>query len=191
MSDDFEPYDEDEMPSSGRISRRDGFAIDLTGIGVRIAATLVVIGLGILIIYFALRPGQDEGVVEVLPTPEDTALVDEANGPLATFTPGATSTPPPLDEPVVAPESEPGDSEGDVAGLAVGEPAIVTGTDGLGVNLRQAENTSSEVIQILTDDTPLTVVEGPVEGEGYTWWRVRLEDGTEGWVVEEFLAPTE
>jgi small-conductance mechanosensitive channel len=32
-----------------------------------------------------------------------------------------------------------------------------------------------------------TVVDGPEHEEGYTWWRVRLSDGQEGWVVDEGL----
>ncbi len=188
MKDDFERYDEEPLPPSGRLPRRDGgFAIDLTGMGIRIAATVVVIGLGILIIYFALRPTPGEvGSADVIPPSDNPPVSEEIMDPLATFTPGATSTPPPLDEPTPAPTVPA--SEGAPATLAVGASTMVTGTNGLGVNLRQNSTTTGDIVQILGDDTPLTIVEGPVEGEGYQWWKVRLDDGTEGWVVQEYLA---
>jgi len=39
----------------------------------------------------------------------------------------------------------------------------------------------------------LLILDGPREdeaGEDYTWWFVRHPDGTEGWVVEDFLSPS-
>lgn len=188
MSDDFDRYEDEEFEPSSRIPRRSGgVAVDLTGVGIRLAATVVVIGLGILIIYFALRPEPDE-VAAPIPTAESEVVSEEAfEAPLATFTPGATSTPPPLDEPTPAPTVEA--AQAGSGAVTIGASAVVTGTNGFGVNLRQESNTTSPILQILADSTPLSVVEGPVENESYVWWKVRLEDGTEGWVVQEFLAP--
>ncbi len=179
------PFDDDEAASNGRFSRRSGF--DLTSNGVRMAATIVVIGLGILIIYFALRPREDE-VAVLPPTPESTVEVSEGEQALATFTPGPTSTPPPQDvQPTEAgTPAEPGTPAGP---LTIGAAATVTGTNGLGVNLRQESNTVAPILLILNDGASLTITEGPTENEGFTWWRVRLEDGTEGWVVQEYLSP--
>ncbi|MBA3531783.1 MAG: SH3 domain-containing protein [Ardenticatenales bacterium] len=185
-----EPYeppsdylDEEHPPKTQR--RRAGPAIDLTGIRMRIALTALVIGLGVLIISFILRPQADE-------TPEVIATVVEnvpvGSGVLATFTPGATSTPPPLDLPtpvptvVVIPSSPSGE-------LSVGFAARVTGTSGAGVNMRSSNSTTAEVLQILPEDTLLTLMEGPTEAEGFTWWKVHLDSGVEGWVVQDFLSP--
>jgi hypothetical protein len=158
--------------------------------GVRIAATLVVIGLGILIIYFALRPDPSEEV-GVIPTVESSQGEEEPEVagtlPIATFTPGPTSTPPPLDEPTPGPDATV--AEGPAGEIAVGASVTVTGTGTDGLSLRAESNTTADRIAILPDGTPLTIVEGPTEGESFTWWKVRTEAGQEGWVAQDFLAP--
>ncbi len=43
------------------------------------------------------------------------------------------------------------------------------------------------------DETALLVLEGPREDENaedFVWWFVRHPEGTEGWVVEDFIVPT-
>lgn len=180
------PYDEedDDDVSSQRPARR--FAVDLTGMGVRVAATAMIIGLSILIIYFAIRPRGD-GATSAgdAATPPASEEVEATSGdPLATFTPGPTSTPPPLNEPT--PEPTQGPPPGT---LAVGANAVVAGTGTDGLNMRSEGTTTATIVQILQDGTTLTLVEGPVEGEGRQWWRVRLADGAEGWVVQDFLTP--
>jgi Bacterial SH3 domain len=56
-------------------------------------------------------------------------------------------------------------------------------TGGEILNLRSDHTRTADVIMYLKDNTPLTLLEGPVESEGYTWWRVRTPDGVEGWTV--------
>src|SRR5687768_7992239 len=146
-----DPYDEEEDVPVSRFDRRGGRGIDLAGMGVRLAATVVVIGLGILIIYFALRPREPE-VVGVVPTVSSSQGEEEPEVagtlPIATFTPGATSTPPPLDEPTPAPASA---TEGTTGELAVGSAVTVTGTEGVGLNLRAESSTTSDIIVILAE----------------------------------------
>ncbi|HEX8684510.1 MAG TPA: SH3 domain-containing protein [Ardenticatenaceae bacterium] len=182
------PYDEEEedvdFPSE-RPRRR--FAIDLTGMGVRIGATALIIGLSILIIYFAMRPrGEEAATANDIATPPTTSEEQPAasGDPLATFTPGPSSTPPPTDDPTPEPTPEPPSGV-----LAVGATALVTNTGVNGLNMRTGSGTSFEIAQILQDGTTITLAEGPVEGDGFTWWKIRLEDGTEGWAVQDYLAP--
>ncbi len=66
----------------------------------------------------------------------------------------------------------------------VGMTVTVQTTGGEILNLRVDHTRKAEVIMYLEDDMKLTLLEGPVEAEGYTWWRVRTEDGIEGWTVE-------
>lgn len=188
----YDQYEEEDLqeprtPRKSRLARREKGPIDLTGTGARIAATAVVIAIGVLIIAFALRPRAAEPV-DTLP-PEPTPLVDRSL-PIETFTPGPTSVPPPLDEPTPEPTSEVASEPAPSGGtLAVGSPAMVAGTGGTGVNMRAGSGLTFDIVQILQDDTPVELIEGPTESDGYTWWKVRLADGTEGWLVQDFLSP--
>lgn len=188
--DPYESFD-DDFEEGTRPGRRQG--IDLTGMRVRVVATVFVIALGVLIIALAVRPRGEGNTTEVLP-PEPTAVVtDESNEtvsePLATFTPGATSTPPPLDEPTPDASVITDTVPGPTGALTVGAPATVSGTGGSGVNMRNGSGTSFDIIRILGDDTVISLVEGPTDADGFTWWKARLDDGTEGWVVQDYLIP--
>ena len=173
-------YDDEELFDEERERRR---GLDLTSTGFRIGATLFVLALSLILIYVAVRPNSEEEALDPVPTLAANPTSGPAQG-LATFTPGPTSTPPPLDEPTPGPADE-----GGPPGLAVDGPARISGTGGAGVNLRTSAGTAAAIVQILPDETALTLLEGPTEADGFSWWRVRLEDGTEGWVVQDFLAP--
>jgi peptidoglycan/xylan/chitin deacetylase (PgdA/CDA1 family) len=67
-------------------------------------------------------------------------------------------------------------------------PGVVVVTSESGVRLRTAPGTDSDLVKLLRNRTTLTIVEGPQKADKYTWWKVRMDDGTEGWVVEDFLA---
>jgi len=53
------------------------------------------------------------------------------------------------------------------------------------LNFRTAPSTTADVLSCQLDGTRARVVEGPVEADGQTWWR--LEDY--GWASVSFLAP--
>ncbi len=89
------------------------------------------------------------------PTPPPSAV---------TITPTLIPTPPPL--------------------FYVGQTVRVQTIDGEILNLRAQATRKSEIVVYIEDDTHLELLEGPVEAEGFSWWRVRLPDGLEGWVVE-------
>lgn len=72
-------------------------------------------------------------------------------------------------------------------GLAVGSTAWVRKAGGKGLNRRDAPGTGSNVQDSLAIGTQLSLLEGPVSADGYTWWRVRVTDGREGWVAGEEL----
>ncbi len=52
------------------------------------------------------------------------------------------------------------------------------------LNVRSGTGLQLAILEKLADGTVVTLLEGPVEAEGYTWWRVRTPRRTEGWVVE-------
>jgi sortase (surface protein transpeptidase) len=65
-----------------------------------------------------------------------------------------------------------------------GQPSSITQD---GVNMRSDASTAGDPLQVLAAGTHVTVFGDPVEAEGYTWYPIRLDDGTEGWVVGDFL----
>lgn len=181
MNDDggFDPK-QDERNS--RLPRRSGPAVDLTGLRIRLALTVLLVGLGALILYFVIQLSQGDPPAEVAaPTPEPTV---DLSRPLATFTPGPTATPPPQDVP---PTTEP---EVPAGTLAAGVNATIDGTGGSGANLRSAPELGDNLIRILTDGTPVSVLEGPTDAADFVWWKVRTAEGEEGWVVQDFLVPS-
>lgn len=89
-----------------------------------------------------------------------------------------TFTPSPTPDRLIAPEN-----------ITSGFYVQVANTDGVGVNLRNGYGRSNELILVLEEGAVGLVLEGPIEADGFTWWRLELEDATQGWVVEQFLAP--
>lgn len=68
------------------------------------------------------------------------------------------------------------------------EPGVLVVTSESGVRLRSEPSTKGDLVKLLKHHTPLTILGGPKKANGYTWWQVRMDDGTEGWVAEDFLA---
>ena len=110
-----------------------------------------------------------EGEAESTPT---TRLL-----PLQTFTPtrGAVSTP-------AAAASEP-----DTEGLQIGAKAKVTGTGGGGLHMRAGAGTGHARTKTLPEGSIVEILGGPKEANGFTWWQVRDETGTTGWVADRWL----
>jgi hypothetical protein len=69
--------------------------------------------------------------------------------------------------------------------IEIGDTVQVT-TDGSRLNLRQAPGTSQPVVTQLEPGTVLTVIDGPQEADGYTWWKLQGEAGT-GWAAGRYL----
>lgn len=67
--------------------------------------------------------------------------------------------------------------------------AVVANTDGLGVTVRGGPSTRNVALLVADEGTVLLILDGPQEGDGFSWWQVKLADGTEGWVAEDFLEP--
>jgi uncharacterized protein YgiM (DUF1202 family) len=57
-------------------------------------------------------------------------------------------------------------------------------------NLRSSGTTSGSVVSTMTVGTTGTVLGGPTSANGYTWWNVRLSNGTTGWCIENWLVET-
>lgn len=71
-------------------------------------------------------------------------------------------------------------------GIEVDTTVVTTDED---VNLRSESSIADNVVTMLDTGEELTVVSGPVDAEGFTWWQVVTATGEQGWVAEDFLAP--
>lgn len=66
----------------------------------------------------------------------------------------------------------------------------VTGTQGLGLRVRDRAGTGADVNFLAMDDEIFKVIGGPVVSDGYTWWQLEapLDSTRVGWAVEDFLS---
>lgn len=187
-------FNQDDQPLPPDNSKRRKGLFSLTGLGARLAATALAIGLGVVILSYAMSSSSDETPAPIAEGTEPTVTVNVT--PLATWTPGATSTPPPPANPTPEPEpaapeeAAPADPNAPAeAGLASGSQVKVAGTEGFGVNMREGSGVTFAIVETIADETRLEIIGGPTEADGYTWWQARLEDGREGWVVQDFVVP--
>jgi hypothetical protein len=80
-----------------------------------------------------------------------------------------------LPAPTLAPLPEPR--------LAPGVQAVVTNLNGAPLRARRQPGLTPIVARI-PEGSSVTLREGPVEADGYTWWRVEAADGVVGWVAQ-------
>jgi hypothetical protein len=71
----------------------------------------------------------------------------------------------------------------------VGDIYIIT-EEGNELNMRDQPSLSGTVMTQLETDDYLEIVDGPVQADGYTWWKIELFSGGDdaastGWVVED------
>lgn len=72
--------------------------------------------------------------------------------------------------------------------LILGASAQVAYTSGDGVNVRSAPGLWADVISTLPESFEVTVVDGPVQAEDGTYWYLVNADGSEGWIIHNYLA---
>ncbi len=113
-------------------------------------------------------------------TPEGTPAIEQptatrADVIMVTFTPTRSTVLTPTAEATVQ------------TGLAIGSKAKVTGTGGSGLNVRAGAGTGHARVKTLADGTVVEIIGGPKDANSYTWWQVKDESGTTGWVVSKFL----
>lgn len=95
--------------------------------------------------------------------------------------PKGVAYPPPL--PGSKPPSPPPTPQGPK--FSPGDTAIVFGT-GNGLRIRATPALTGAELAVVADGTKLTVVAGPQDADGLTWWNVAYGDIT-GWSADQFL----
>jgi WD40 repeat protein len=68
--------------------------------------------------------------------------------------------------------------------VSVGSIVAINTTSNSNLRLRETPSLSGVIINTLADGLLVTVIEGPVEAEGFIWWKIRTSDNLEGWSVE-------
>jgi hypothetical protein len=157
----------------------------------------------VLGLWWALFYPPNDAVTGVTPSPTRPAAgTQPTQGPteqptLPAFAPTATTTlptlPPPTPTQELAATASPDEEAeaGPQVPLTIGDMATVCCTGGTGLRMRSGAGTGHPVVKMLTEDKVVEVVGGPQESTGYTWWQVRDEVGTSGWVAAEFLRKQE
>ncbi len=151
---------------------------------------------------------RDRGGSKVQPTPEP--LPSATLPPLPTFTPtpptSLEGTPPgnplpPASSPLTTPQAPapqpttppPTATSPPASGgrFSTGQTVVVTGTGKDRLAFREGPGRKYPIQRTIKDGVKLTVIGGPKEADGYTWWHLRTPKGYEGWAVEDYLKPLE
>jgi hypothetical protein len=71
-----------------------------------------------------------------------------------------------------------------------GSYAKVAGTDGNRVRLRSTPGKYGRFLAAVTEGERVLVIDGPLQVDEFLWWQIRLDDGMEGWLTDDFIIPT-
>lgn len=74
--------------------------------------------------------------------------------------------------------------------FAIGTLVQVSTTGGDRLNIRPQPGTNANPATPLSNRTPLLIIGGPEQANGYRWWQVQTTTGTIGWVVDFDEDPT-
>jgi hypothetical protein len=91
--------------------------------------------------------------------------------------------------PALAPQGQAGTAANARATTTMVLAMRVTNTDGAGARLRAEPSRDADSIAILPDGTVVQALGQEREIADVSWQKVRADDGVEGWVVAELLAP--
>jgi hypothetical protein len=88
-----------------------------------------------------------------------------------------------------SPIASPAAGSAPTASAAAGERLKVIDTGGEGANLRERPGSTGPVIKTVPDGTVLQVIGADQAMDGKSWRNVRDDDGAQGWMAAELLAP--
>ncbi len=128
---------------------------------------------------FAPRP-LPTATIAVINTPEPQQTEAGTGGPIVEITPTVALQP--TDTPLAAPTPTFTVTPAPGTALAKGQPARIATEDGL--NLRDKPSTNGQLLTRLGGGQKVTVVDGPVSAENFTWWKIDDGQGNVGWAVQ-------
>jgi len=154
------------------------------------AITLLWLGPTLACGSFAPRP-LPTPTIAIVNTPDPQLQQNGTGGPIVEITPtltlmAPTDTPLPEPTPTFTATAVPGTT------LAKGQPARIAAPDGL--NLRDNPSTNGQLITRLGGGVKVTVIDGPVSADDFTWWKIDDGQGNIGWAVQgdqetEWISP--
>lgn len=68
--------------------------------------------------------------------------------------------------------------------FTIGDAVLTNTVWGEELNMRTEPGLSSTIVTKLPPETPVTILDGPRDANGYRWWQIQTEDGTIGWSVD-------
>lgn len=71
--------------------------------------------------------------------------------------------------------------------IAIGRTVLVTGVDQNQLNIRDVPGISTNVLFRVPDGHTFTVIDGPQQTDGITWWKVEDATGQSGWAAANYL----
>jgi hypothetical protein len=73
--------------------------------------------------------------------------------------------------------------------IGVGSSVQISGTEGSGLNIRENPGVATQVLFVALESEVFEVVEGPVEQDGLTWWRLitPMDAARSGWAASNYL----
>lgn len=121
-----------------------------------------------------------------MPTPEGlpTAELTIIPGPTSTiYLPTATSTRVPTITSNMPPSPMPGT-------IGVGSSVQIYGTEGSGLNIREAPGISTGILFVALESEVFEVLDGPVVEDEITWWLLvtPLDAARSGWAASNYLS---
>jgi hypothetical protein len=102
-----------------------------------------------------------------------------------------TPTPAPTSPPTATPTDEPPPTVS--PDIAIGVYVQVTGTQGVGLSMREGPGSNYARMDVALDGEVFIVVDGPRQAGEYDWWKIRDPDDAERewWGAGNFLEPIE
>jgi hypothetical protein len=144
-----------------------------------VVGIVILLCVGLVLLVKAIQGGGAKA------TPVPTAAATRQAVPTATWTPSVlliqTATPTVVLP--IGPTAQPSP----FTEIAPGATVIVQGTGNVGLNLRAQPTTAATIVITIKEGNSLVVVEGPQEGDGLVWWKLRTSDGKEGWGAAKYL----
>jgi hypothetical protein len=152
-----------------------------------LGAIVTVLAIAVAILWARLLLDIPAEEVEPTPTVIMRTAVPTSPPPTVTVAGGAPAEPTSEGGPgeEAAPTAEP--TAVPPGSFAVGASVRIVDT-GVGLNLRAEPVVAADnIVALVPDGTVLEVIGGPQSDDDFTWWQLRMSDGTEGWGVEQFL----
>jgi uncharacterized protein YgiM (DUF1202 family) len=58
----------------------------------------------------------------------------------------------------------------------------------MGANLRENPSLTGTVLTIVPEGTLVSILGETLEGDGFTWQAIQLENGRQGWLVARYIS---